>query len=390
MAGPANKGYKRSWKNLLLNKRYQLQFTLFMVGLSALLMAGLGLWVMKEANEATEVAMGRVIGEPCAKVPVLSDVTPVESAPSTPMKLDDGATVDIDDGSAGSANAGSANAGSANAGSANAGSADAGSAAAEPAPTPSEIDPAEAATPNKMQDVVAVAAAWCRDASCKPGRAEPLAIKVAHCDDYVKKKLADAAAVQALRDAHIPVVSCGSQTYTVADATVEPPPEHHVHVQIDESSMTLTPEVPSDFADRIVAHWTCELRQAGAIDALHRGRQRILWVLLGTGLALILGLAFYGIKMTHKVAGPLFKVSLYLAKMKDGRFDKVYNLRKGDQLVDFYEHFKTAHAGVVTLEKDDVTQLEATIAAAEGAGLGDHEAVKALRDVLARKEKSLE
>lgn len=389
MAGPANKGYKRSWKNLLLNKRYQLQFTLFMVGLSALLMAGLGLWVMKEANEATEVAMGRVIGEPCAKVPVLSDVAPVEATPSTPMKLDDGATVDIDDGSAGSADAGSADAGSADAGSA-ASAAPAPAPAPVPAPTPSEIDPAAAASHNGMQDVVAVAAAWCRDASCKPGRAEPLAIKVAHCDAYVKKKLADAAAVQALRDAHIPVVSCGSQIYTIADATAEPPPEHHVHVQIDESSMTLTPEVPSDFADRIVAHWTCELRQAGAIDALHRGRQRILWVLFGTGLALILGLAFYGLKMTHKVAGPLFKVSLYLAKMKDGRFDKVYNLRKGDQLVDFYDHFKTAHAGVVTLEKADVAQLEATIAAAEGAGLGDHDAVKALRDVLARKEKSLE
>jgi len=78
------------------------------------------------------------------------------------------------------------------------------------------------------------------------------------------------------------------------------------------------------------------------------------------------------------------------SKMREGRFDKVYNLRKGDQLVDFYEHFKTAHAGVVTLEKADIAQLEATIAAAEGAGLGDHDAVKALRDVLARKEKSLE
>ena len=31
--------YKRSWKNLLLNKRYQLRFTLFMVGVSALLMS---------------------------------------------------------------------------------------------------------------------------------------------------------------------------------------------------------------------------------------------------------------------------------------------------------------------------------------------------------------
>ena len=54
-----------------------------------------------------------------------------------------------------------------------------------------------------------------------------------------------------------------------------------------------------------------------------QGRLRILGVLLTTGLLLLVGLAFYGIKMTHKVAGPLFKVTLYLAKMRDGRLDKV-------------------------------------------------------------------
>ena len=132
------------------------------------------------------------------------------------------------------------------------------------------------------------------------------------------------------------------------------------------------------------------MRQAGAIDALERGRMRILWVLIGTGLLLMVGLAVYGIKMTHKVAGPLFKVSLYLAKMRDGRFDKVWNLRKGDQLVDFYEHFKTAHAGVVQMEKDDIERIKAVIAAAEAAGAGDHATIGELRTMLARKEKSIE
>jgi hypothetical protein len=105
---------------------------------------------------------------------------------------------------------------------------------------------------------------------------------------------------------------------------------------------------------------------------------------------LMLGLGLYGIKMTHKVAGPLFKVSLYFAKMRDGRLDKVYNLRKGDQLVDFYEHFKHAHAGIVTMEKDDIERIKATIKAAEDAGLGDHASITELRTLLARKEKSLE
>jgi hypothetical protein len=76
--------------------------------------------------------------------------------------------------------------------------------------------------------------------------------------------------------------------------------------------------------------------------------------------------------------------------MRDGRFDKVYNLRKGDQLVDFYDHFKQAHAGVVALEKSDVAQLKKTIAAAESAGAGDHPSIVELRTMLARKEKSVE
>ena len=95
-------------------------------------------------------------------------------------------------------------------------------------------------------------------------------------------------------------------------------------------------------------------------------------------------------KMAGVGVGLVVILSLYLNKMRDGRLDKVWNLRKGDQLVDFYEHFKTAHAGVVELEKDDITQLKAVIAAAEAAGAGEHAAVVELRAILARKEKAIE
>jgi hypothetical protein len=154
----------------------------------------------------------------------------------------------------------------------------------------------------------------------------------------------------------------------------------------------LTPErkVPEDYGAKVVAHWTCEMRLGGQINQLESGRMLILWVLIATGLLLIAGLAVYGIKMTHKVAGPLFKVSLYLAKMRDGRFDKVWNLRKGDQLVDFYEHFKTAHAGVVQMEKDDIAKLKAVVAAAEAAGAGEDPKIVEMREIIARKEKAIE
>ena len=345
-------GYKRSWKNLLLNKRYQLRFTLFMVGVAAVLMFLLGIWVMKVANEATTVAMARVRGEACPKVPDLSDnLGGSDDTGGVPMKLDD------------------------------------------TAPTPTV--PAEAVTPPpppKKDEAAAlkkVSELWCDvPAKCKPENAQPLVITAPKCDAYVQKKLADPAMVAALRDATISIVRCeGGQTFTVADAE---PEEHHITVQIDESSMTLTPTVPNDYADRIVSHWTCEMRQAGTMDNLENGRRRILYVLLITGVVLSIGLAVYGIKMTHRVAGPLFKVSLYLAKMRDGRFDRVYNLRKGDQLVEFYEHFKHAHAGVVHMERDDIQQIKDVIAAAKAAGAGEHESIAELEKLLARKEKSLE
>ncbi|HLL22510.1 MAG TPA: hypothetical protein VK427_10280 [Kofleriaceae bacterium] len=261
--------YKRSWKNLLINKRYQLRFTLLMVGLSSVLMIGLGFWVMKVANETTEVSATSVRGTPCPRIPAIEAV---EELSPVPMKLPEG--------------------------------------------------------------------------------------------------------------------GAGPQG---ASAGGEDSPRGNV--QIDESSMTMmpaVPRVPADLGAKIVAHWTCELKLAARLDMLERGRMRILLVLIGTGLLLVLGLAAYGIKMTHKVAGPLFKVGLYLGKMRSGRFDKVYSLRKGDQLVDFYEHFKHGHAGIVQMQKDDIARVQVVIAAAEQSGLGDHPTVVELRALVARKEKSLE
>jgi len=276
------RGYKRSWKNLLINKRYQLRFTLFMVGLSAVLMAGLGVWVMRVADEATEVAASRVRGEGCPEMPEVA-----------------------------------------------------------PAAAPAPAAPVEPAAPEKVP--------------AAPPSGEPAPGEV---DEGGRRK-----------------VVIEESTMTVTEAPAEP--------------------VPADFAQRVAAHFECELRQAGKLDALEQGRRQILWVLVASCVLLVVGLAVYGIKMTHKVAGPLYKISLYMGKMRDGRYDKVYNLRKGDQLVDFYEHFKHAHAGVVDLEQADIDRLKAALAAADAAGVAGaspevDSAIAELRAVLARKEKSLE
>jgi len=269
-----DKGYKRSWKNLLLNKRYQLRFTLFMVGLSAVLMVLLGWWVMAVADRATTVAINNVLGEEVCKDPTAS-------------------------------------------------------AAEEPAPEaePAAPEPAPAAEPASGKPKVTI---------------EESEMQILDTPAQPKKAEAPAEDMTALR------------------------------AKYDE----------------------CKDHQAAQIAKLESRKRLIFWVLIGVGSMLVIGLLFYGIKMTHRVAGPLHKVQLYMAKLRDGKYDTVYNLRKGDHLVDFYAHFKLAHAGMRKWQEEDVARLKAVIAAAEEGKLEGRSpelaaALADLKALLAKKEASL-
>ena len=277
-----DKGYKRSWKNLLLNKRYQLRFTLFMVGLSAVLMALLGWWVMTVADRATTVAINNVLGEEVCKDPAA-----VQAADETaPVEEPEAA----------------------------------------PSPPP-----------------------------------------VAEGDSGRKK----------------PVVTIEESEMQILDNPTPAPGGKQPDQPVAEDSAALKATFEQ-----------CKAHQAAAIAKLERRERLIFWVLIGVGSMLVVGLLFYGIKMTHRVAGPLHKVSLYMAKLKDGKYDTVYNLRKGDHLVDFYAHFKSAHAGMKKWQEEDVAKLKAVIAAAEEGKLEGRSpemaaALAELKALLARKEASL-
>jgi hypothetical protein len=129
------------------------------------------------------------------------------------------------------------------------------------------------------------------------------------------------------------------------------------------------------------------------VDLLDRERL-IAYVMFAVGAMLILGLFGYGIKMTHRVAGPLYKVQLYFKKLRDGKYDQVYNLRKGDHLVEFYEVFKHAHDGLREMAEKDVKELAAIIEAAEKADLESKSpeiaaALEEMRSILKSKEDAL-
>jgi len=88
-----------------------------------------------------------------------------------------------------------------------------------------------------------------------------------------------------------------------------------------------------------------EYGREAADDIASRDRH-LVFKMVGVGFALTVILSGYLVVMTHKVAGPLYKVGLYMEQMAEGRLGKVTPLRKGDMLQDFYDEFRDAHGAV--------------------------------------------
>jgi nitrogen fixation/metabolism regulation signal transduction histidine kinase len=110
----------------------------------------------------------------------------------------------------------------------------------------------------------------------------------------------------------------------------------------------------------------------------------LILMLVGFGVVLSFVLAVYGIVLTHKVAGPLFKVTVHLDKIRDGKLGKVYPLRQGDELVEFFEHFKAAHDALRKQEEDDVALFERA-----AASVTDPKLKEEIAAVIAQKQESL-
>ncbi len=90
-----------------------------------------------------------------------------------------------------------------------------------------------------------------------------------------------------------------------------------------------------------------------------------LMVLIGFGAALAVLIAAYGIVMTHRFAGPIFKIKRHMADIENDRLYALWGLRKGDQLQDFFEAFDAMHCALRSRTENDMLLLSATIAAIE-------------------------
>jgi hypothetical protein len=133
-------------------------------------------------------------------------------------------------------------------------------------------------------------------------------------------------------------------------------------------------------------------------NVLESDDQALIYKMVAVGLGLVVILSAYLVIMTHKVAGPLYKVSMYFEQMAEGRLGAVTPLRRGDMLQDFFGDFKAMHeslrarsqADLAVMEKASAALRDAPVEANTAGAHGKlHDALEALDQHLAIRKKQL-
>ena len=119
-------------------------------------------------------------------------------------------------------------------------------------------------------------------------------------------------------------------------------------------------------------------------------QQNRMLVSLVAGLSLfVVFIGLLGIFITHKVAGPIYKMKMLLKQVGSGKLNFHGKLRKGDELQEFFETFATMAEQLKARQADEVQRLTDALAITESGGVTD-EALAKIRSVRDEMRASLE
>jgi len=99
-------------------------------------------------------------------------------------------------------------------------------------------------------------------------------------------------------------------------------------------------------------------RQAQSLQEFHR---TMLWSLAGVLGLLVVSIGLAGIFVTHKVAGPIYKMKRHLKEVARGKLEVPWGLRKGDELVHFFDAFRRMVASLRTEREGHIKRLNAVV-----------------------------
>ncbi len=123
-----------------------------------------------------------------------------------------------------------------------------------------------------------------------------------------------------------------------------------------------SPELLAEFNKEADEHDQMIANQQATL--IHRQAVLIESVVGGLTLMVVL-IGLLGIYVTHKIAGPVYKMKRLLGQVGQGNLHVEARLRKGDELRDFFEAFTKMVANMRTLEKQQLDYVDKAIDAVD-------------------------
>ncbi len=106
-------------------------------------------------------------------------------------------------------------------------------------------------------------------------------------------------------------------------------------------------------------------------DELASQRRTMSYALIGVLVALVVFIGLAGVVVTHRVAGPIFKMKRQLRDVGNGSLRIPSALRKGDELVHFFETFADMVRSLRERQEQEIALLDAAILKLEGKAQAD-------------------
>ncbi|MBK6694178.1 MAG: HAMP domain-containing protein [Myxococcales bacterium] len=129
------------------------------------------------------------------------------------------------------------------------------------------------------------------------------------------------------------------------------------------------PELAKSFNDESGAS---EMKIVQQQQSLISKQRTMLQSLVGGLLLMCFIIGIMGIYITHKIAGPIYKMKMLLRQVGDGKLNfRAGRLRKGDELQEFFETFEQMVEKLKARQAKEVATLEAALEEARRAGVGD-------------------
>jgi hypothetical protein len=116
------------------------------------------------------------------------------------------------------------------------------------------------------------------------------------------------------------------------------------------------------YTEKLVTQQTQLEEQSRQLTAQHSAAALVLIIAL---VLFVVFVALAGIVVTHKVAGPIFKMKRQIQAVTDGHMQLPSKLRKGDELVDFFNAFYHMVEALRGRQEREIELLEEAIAKLE-------------------------